>query len=221
MKNWVSPNYEYDAMTNKVNPSSSEKGSYNKLQSYLSNPQSLNSYSYAINNPLKYVDADGKYYQYVAGAAVGFLGGVVGQYGHDIVQNINNGNQNIFVPQSSVQEYLKSGGEGSLVGLSTAACGVGCGSATVSSLSVVDNLAKGEKINVGRAVTSGLVTLVTGTLTNQFPKVVGREPSLFTKSFFTGAHTQYELIKEGVNTMTQFSVSAVSTMSNLNKQQSN
>ncbi|MEK7535964.1 MAG: RHS repeat-associated core domain-containing protein [Patescibacteria group bacterium] len=36
------------------------------LEFHLSNPQSLNSYSYTINNPLKYVDETGEIWQYIA-----------------------------------------------------------------------------------------------------------------------------------------------------------
>jgi RHS repeat-associated protein len=58
------------------------------------NPQSLNRYSYVYNNPLKYTDPDG-HFVFLALLAVGVVGGLIGGavygYGHQVVENLDEG----------------------------------------------------------------------------------------------------------------------------------
>lgn len=76
---------------------SKNKDNKKSQDKYLSNPQNLNVYSYTANNPLKYVDPNGEFYQYAIAPIVGFSGGIVNQYAADIVENIQNGASGINI----------------------------------------------------------------------------------------------------------------------------
>ena len=80
------------------------------------NPQSLNSYSYANNNPITLKDPEGKFAQALIGAGAGILG----QYGYDVYNNIqeNGFNVNAFTSNlSSPGTYATRAAQGAVVAL--------------------------------------------------------------------------------------------------------
>ncbi len=178
-------------------------GDQTALYEYLSNPQNLNSYSYSINNPIKYSDPNGDFYQIAIGAGVGFFGGLADQYVHDIVSNVENGNTglNVFAFRSSLAEYNKAGASGALVGASFAAGGPLLAGVSSGTLSVSDDIRNTRPISWSKAAVNASITSVVGYTTGSglFSKVPGREPGLFTTAFFSGKHTQNEIVKEGIS----------------------
>ena len=182
------------------------------IEEYLADPQALNSYAYARNNPLIYNDPDGKLYQIVIGAGLGFVGGFVGQYGSDVINNINSGRSglSIFAPNSSGKEYAISAGRGALVGAAASIGGIGAGSLTSMLTSIGDDYINGRNIDFQKVAIEGTLTLGTGLTLSNFNKVVGRTPSLFTQAFFFGKHTQTELAKEAISTLTEYNINAAS-----------
>lgn len=68
-------------------------------------------------------------------------------------------------------------------------------------LSVSDDIRNTRPINWSKAAVDASITSAVGYTTGSrlFPKVPGREPSLFTTAFFSGKHTQNEIVKEGIN----------------------
>jgi RHS repeat-associated protein len=171
------------------------------LYEYLSNPQNLNSYSYSINNPIKFSDPKGEFYQFIIGAGLGFLGGTANQYVHDVITNTQNEQKglDIFVPKSSLGDYVKSGGKGTLVGVSYAAGGPLLAGLSSGTLSVSDDISNTRPVSWSGAVNNAILTSAVGYITDAFPQVPGREPGLFTEAFFSGRHTQNEIVKEGIN----------------------
>src|SRR6266436_3564597 len=81
----------------------------------LTDPQSLNSYSYANDNPITKSDPSGKCVENGCAietlASVGFVAGVAGQYVGDVMQNHSNGVTGIaaYRPRSSGSQYLTAG----------------------------------------------------------------------------------------------------------------
>ena len=91
-------------------PSSEEK-IQRRLSELLSDPQGLNSYSYAKNNPILYKDDQGKYFHIVVGAAIGNVLGV----GQLLVSDIYSHHT------SSVPECVGAGISGAIAGAGYAA----------------------------------------------------------------------------------------------------
>jgi RHS repeat-associated protein len=88
-------------------------------QQALTDPQQLNSYSYANDNPVTKSDPTGKCIEDGCAvetlASVGFVAGVTGQYIGDVMQNHSNGVTGLaaYQPRSSAAQYLTAGVAGS------------------------------------------------------------------------------------------------------------
>jgi RHS repeat-associated protein len=164
-------------------------------QQNLKDPQSLNSYSYANDNPITKNDPTGKcaedgcFVELASiGALSGFAAGVVGQG----VSDLRSGHL------SSIGNYAASGVKGGAIGFSTvAAAYLGAGAllvgataaATDATLNVAQNVFTGQPTDWADVGTEAGITGLTGGLLEGFaPKVPGRIPNLFSKSFFTGSH---------------------------------
>jgi RHS repeat-associated protein len=167
----------------------------NPIAQDLKNPQSLNSYSYAGNNPVTYSDPTGKCAEdgcvgeaIVAGAAIGFVGGFVQQAISDAL------NRQLSSPSQYLSSALRGGAVGGSVAFGGAvelgALAVGAIGAGVSAVgNVIGNRATGQSNNWGSIAFEAGVTGVTGGFLEELPKVPGRYPKLFSDAFFAGEHT--------------------------------
>jgi hypothetical protein len=133
------------------------------------NPQALNRYSYTLNNPLKYTDPSGHFFNLAlaAGGAVG--GAVIGAIfaaGPQIIQNIQSGQPltaNIDptqVAQAAVAGAVAGAIGGATFGVGTAVMGTGLG-ATVASGALSGAIAgqvgrAAENVLTGQDITTGL-----------------------------------------------------------------
>lgn len=172
---------------------------------YLSNPQNFNSYSYVLNNPLKYTDPTGENRALIS-ALIGAGGGVLTQYLSDVIQNFDSGKHgsDAFGVTSSAKEYSVRGAQGAVIGLagSTGSPTLTGSAAFITSIGA--DIALGNTPNLTEASVNSVITAITIGVINQFPQVPGRLPgSLFSPSFWTGKHTQHEAIKEAIQTGVQ------------------
>ena len=185
------------------------------LEAILKDPQALNSYSYARNNPVKFVDRDGKLIQ-VPAAILGFGLGLAGRYIGDIATNISQGQQglSIFRANSSLSSYLVSGIEGAVEGvvISTfplAGPLLAGGTAGVSSL-VQDKL-EGKKLNFGNAAIETVGVAVTGGLIKSFPK-----PSI--GKIVLTSPVAIESVKASIDLLSQYVIQLTNSVKNLTAQ---
>lgn len=77
-----------------------------KLEQYLSDPQGMNSYSYARNNPMRLIDPQGDYYREASTGYTGFKG-----FGLGLIENtigVARGNINIARNNSAISGYANS-----------------------------------------------------------------------------------------------------------------
>jgi RHS repeat-associated protein len=146
------------------------------LEMYLSNPQLLNSYSYVVNNPLKYRDEDGNTPLLLAIAGAGY--GLASQYFNDL-QEISAGNYN---KQLSGREY----GTSALKGVGVAFAGeAGVLAATGASVigSVVQNGVLGRSQDIANITTDAVGTLITGGIVKQLPGSLSSLPKISSPQF--------------------------------------
>ena len=170
---------------------------------WLADPQAQNSYGYARNNPIKYIDPDGEAYQIPIALGLGFAGGVVGQYYSDVVNNYQSGAQglSVFKPASSIETYGVRGTQGAIVGASAlTGSPYIIGGATVGT-SVLGNQWLGQQTNLTQTGVDAVLNAGTAGVFKLFPGVPGRLPNFGTQAFFTGKHTQQELTKEAINVL--------------------
>jgi RHS repeat-associated protein len=177
-------------------------------QQSLTDPQSLNSYGYADDNPITKSDPTGRCVEDgCIGEAVAlgaFVGGAVGlgyQYASDVTGNIQ---QNGLRPAdfvsglSSPQQYAVSTGKGVAVGGATAfaaiyglgVVGVGLASGVATGLTDLAGNAVMKNQTGWSDVGDVLFNTVSGGVGEYLPGVPGRLPQIFSQSFFTGSHAQ-------------------------------
>ncbi|MEK7564320.1 MAG: FG-GAP-like repeat-containing protein [Patescibacteria group bacterium] len=182
-----------------------------RTQEALRDPQSLNSYSYARNNPITLSDPNGEWVHIAIGAGAG----IVGQYGYDVYNNINNDgfSAGAFVSNlSSGKTYLTRGAQGAAIaatGGAVAAAGTSVGIGVVGQSVVMGGVTgavgAGGNAFLGESVTPGSVAVdsVVGALTfgasSVIPKVPGRLPNFGTQAFVSGKHTQQSAMNLGVD----------------------
>jgi RHS repeat-associated protein len=184
----------------------SEDTIFLSVQQNLTDPQSLNAYSYAEDNPAVKKDPSGRCAEdgcVVEATALGaFVGGTVGtgyQYASDVTSNIQrNGLQpsDFYKNLSSPRQYLGSASKGAVIGGATALAGIyelgavlvgvsaGGATALTDTFDNVVNHKKASWNDVGE-VAFNTVTAGAG---EYLPGVPGRLPSLFSTAFFNGAH---------------------------------
>ncbi len=172
------------------------------MAEYLSSPQNLNSYSYVVNNPLKYNDPNGEFYQFAIGALVGAVGGVASQYVSDVIDNYQSGKSGwgAFTEVSSAKTYAVRAVQGAAVGFAAASGSPYLLAGAAFAADIVGDRALGQSVNVTNAAIDTAITVGTAGVLKQFPQVRGRLPSSITStSFWVGKHTQNEVMKEGVS----------------------
>ncbi len=188
-----------------------EKLTGGSFANYLANPQNLNSYSYAINNPLKYKDSEGNYYQLAIGAGLGFISGVTSEYVGDVVNNVNERGfaPSVFVPQGgfgeTVKRYGTKGMEGLAVGVAVA-FNPFVGSGAQGTLTLLESKSQTGQYNIPKAIVDTGITLGTAGIGKTATQVSGRLPNVGTQAFYTGAHTQQQALLESI----QVSLNAIS-----------
>jgi len=131
------------------------------LPQYLSNPQQLNSYSYANNNPIINKDSMGEFVvpaALVIAVGVSMSSSFIEQYGSDILSNYNNGVRgiNILSSASGGEAYALNVGVFGLVG-GLVKNPIAAGSLAVG-VSVADDLRKNQQINAQKAAIAGGIT---------------------------------------------------------------
>ena len=83
-------------------------GRFISADNYPSTGQGLtgnNMFAYCGNNPVARKDSSGRFWTLIAKAAIG----IAGQYVSDVIGNILCGNENVFMPTSSLGTYLAAG----------------------------------------------------------------------------------------------------------------
>jgi RHS repeat-associated protein len=182
-------------------------------QQALSDPQSLNAYSYAEDDPVVKKDPNGRCVGPLVAVcitgAVGAVGGVVSQGYSDYLTG-DAGNRTW---QQNLATYGIAAGSGTIIGAGTAAAalaagtaGLGAGATAVAvggtagvlngGTTVAGNYYLGVPTDpTALALNSGLAALTAGTL-SRLPQVPGRLPSFGSTAFFTGAHTQRQAAEE-------------------------
>ena len=168
----------------------------------LSDPQSLNSYSYSENDPIIKEDPSGKC-PYCALALIGAGAGIAGQYGVDVFSNYESNGlkaSDFYSGLSSPQTYLLRAVQGAIIGATGGAASEEVfGTNLLIQSAVVGGVsgATGAAVNhaLGDPVT--LASIFWDTTLGGFtfgaseiaPGVPGRLPNFGTQAFYTGAHT--------------------------------
>jgi hypothetical protein len=162
---------------------------------YLANPQSMNAYSYSIDNPIKYKDPSGKCIEdgcYVELASIGFASGAAVGFAGQAVSDLESGHL------SSFGDYAVSTFKGGAIGAGTvSAAYIGAGAAAVGltaagisgTADIFGNFLTHKSNNwVDIGIDAGITGVTGGVLEGYIPKVPGRIPNLFSNAFFTGSH---------------------------------
>jgi hypothetical protein len=151
--------------------------------------QSLNSYSYANDNPITKSDPTGKCAEdgcvVETLASVGFLAGVTGQYVGDVMENHSSGVTGLaaYSPRSSAAQYVTAGVTGS--------AGAVAGAYSLAAAAVIgaggyaaDRQLAGKPFSLGGTVSVGALSWIGG---NFFEWGVGKVPaSLWLKKLISG-----------------------------------
>ena len=173
------------------------------IQTHLADPQQLNSYGYARNNPLIYKDEKGEIpallVPIAGGALIGAGGGFLGQYLDDVGANISEGRSGIgrFAPRSSGGEYVYSIGAGAAAGAATVGAGVLAGAVISFTGSATKDKIFENRVDYGNAAIESLTATVVPLAVNKtLGKVVGKKVSTFSKSLIKGAHSQRDASAE-------------------------
>src|SRR3989344_2351642 len=173
----------------------------------LENPQSLNSYSYAENNPILRKDQSGRCSQCLIGAGAG----IVGQYGYDVFNNIQSNGFSVsafYSNLSSPGTYITRAGQGALVALTGGAAGALTTSIAGQAVAVgvaSGLIGAGGNYLLGQPIAPESVAIDTilGGLTygavQSAPRVRGLLPEFGTKAFYMGRHTQQSVLNLGID----------------------
>jgi len=198
------------------------------LRQNLQNPQSLNSYSYAENNPIVKSDPTGRcvgpLVAVCIGGGVGAIGGIANQAFNDYLTG--------EFGERSLREDFKTYGvaatQGAIVGAGTAGAillapvgiaGTAIVGGTAGTLTVGTtyggNYLLNKPTDPTNAIVGGTVSALTAGTLRTLPQVVGRNPNFGTQAFYTGAHTQRQATEEffsnSVNTFAQTANRFIST----------
>ena len=183
----------------------------------LMDPQSLNTYSYAEDNPIVKSDPSGKCVGPLAGACLGAGAGLVGQFGYDMYNNVQSGGWgNAFSHFSSREVYLTRAGQGASIALAAEMTG---GMSLLGQMAVVGGasgaVSAGGSWYLGDPITAqgvltdaafGALTFGAGELV---PAVPGRLPAFGSDAFFFGSHTQQSAMRLGVDAISNYTSAVI------------
>ena len=147
---------------------------YNRtLEQHLKNPQYLNSYSYAVNNPLRMTDESGELPPLLIAMAVGALSGLVSQYVVDVTDNLADGKVmgEALTPSSPGFNYAVSGGAGAATLGMGSKFGAGYGALTAFYAALTQQAVMGEDQDVVDASFSAVSSLFGSTATHKIGQV--------------------------------------------------
>lgn len=190
----------------------------------LSDPQSLNSYSYGRNNPITMSDPEGKF----AHIAIGAGAAIVGQYAYDVYNNIHsNGlSAGAFTHVSSAETYLVRATQGAVIAATggiAASAGLGTlGQAVTVGVAsgvtgIASNLVLGQPVtSQGALIDTAVGSVSFGALSN-VAKIPGRLPNFGTKAFFVGEHTKQNALNLGFEAGINYLSSAFSSSTSMQK----
>jgi RHS repeat-associated protein len=167
------------------------------------NPQLMNSYSYAGNNPITSKDPTGRCPNCLL--ALGGAGAMMlGQLGVDLYT----GNW------SSPQTYLVRGIQGAAVGFTGGLAGSALGLGVAGQAAVVGGASGvtgaigsaylGEPVTVQSVATDVAFGAATFGASSLVPRVPGRLPNFGTEAFFAGKHTQQSAMSMGVDAISSY-----------------
>jgi len=144
-----------------------------KLQKYLENPQAFNSYSYAVNNPLVVVDANGEWIEYIIGQQNAVS---LGNWGNNLYNNNSVARYAMDHPGQTGAVVGILGGAavagGVIAGGGSITCGILCGSGAVTittggtALSTQGDKAVRLLSNTNKMLSGGQRQAISGTIQN-------------------------------------------------------
>jgi hypothetical protein len=190
----------------------------------LIDPQSLNSYVYSEDNPIRKKDPSGKCPECIA-ALLGAGAGIGAQYIIDVSNNYGTNGlaaSDLYSNLSSSQTYLTRGAQGAIIGATGGLAGETFGLGVVGR-SVAVGGASGITGALGnrylrQPVTPESVTfdtLLGGStfgLSEMTPGVPGVLPKFGTAAFYGGAHTQEEAIQLTIDAISNYLSYALSVI---------
>ena len=174
-------------------------------QEILADPQALNSYSYANNNPIVKSDPSGKCpwcVPPIIAGGVGAIGGIASQAYSD---SLNGGFSNRSIIQN-IATYGVAAVNGGIVSAGTTGTAMLAGTASIAVIpaalivagtagvlktgtELTGNSLLGQKTNYGNLALNVGITMVPAGALRMLPQVPGRLPNLGTEAFYTGVHT--------------------------------
>jgi RHS repeat-associated protein len=178
-------------------------------QQALSDPQSLNSYSYANDNPITKSDPNGRCVGPLVAVCIAGGVGAIGGVAFQAYSDYQSGDFSNRSWEQNMKTYGVAATEGAVaaVGVATAALlapeGI-AGTVVVGGTAGVMNAGTtyGGNYLLGQntdltnlALSSGLSALTAGTL-KTLPQAPGRLPNFATQAFYAGAHTQRQAAEE-------------------------
>ena len=172
-------------------------------------PQALNAYSYAEDNPIVKKDPSGRCPQCLLGAGAA----IAAQYGYDVFNNYQRNGltaSDLYSGLSSPQTYLVRAGQGAIIGATGGLASAEVFGSGVLIPSGVMGIASGVVGAGGNALTGDAITpqsvfwdTTIGTLSfglsELTPGVRGALPKFGTNAFYFGAHTQASALSLSVD----------------------
>jgi RHS repeat-associated protein len=194
-----------------------EIGLTNDGKKALLNPQVVNAYGYSADNPITSKDPNGRC-PICALALIGAGGGIAGQYGFDVYNNIQTngfGASDFYSNLSSPQTYLTRGIQGAAVAMTGGAAGgfgiaaqMGIVGAASGATGALGNAYLGDPVTLQSVTSDTLFGGLTFGLQKIIPSVPGRLPNFGTDAFFFGQHTQQSALQLSYGAFSSY-VSAV------------
>jgi RHS repeat-associated protein len=177
----------------------------------LSNPQALNSYGYANDNPITGKDPNGRC-PTCGLAIIGAGAGLAGQYGYDVYNNVQSNGFSASAFYSNLsppQTYLTRAFQGAIIGATGGAASTYLTSVGLVGQSAIaggvsgavgagGNAWLGDKITAQSVITDAVIGALTFGFGEIVPKVRGANPKLLTDAFFFGQHTLQSAARLGV-----------------------
>jgi RHS repeat-associated protein len=208
----------------------------NPSQQNLTDPQSLNSYSYADDNPVVKKDPNGQCPTclVVGGAVVlGAVGGVAQQGLSDVVSDYGTYGLNVQDYQfSPAKDYAHSAFSGAALGLAIStggafglgavSLGVIAGGGTAVSDAVKDQYVDQVPLDPSSIGFDSVTAGLTAGLIEATPKIPGAKPKTLVTSLLTGSHATNNLLRTTVGTVSGgFSSGLYSSYTNFSRSSGN